>query len=279
VSTPNYATWSPPIPQCNNTLTLTSGQSVSSPNGGFTLKMQDDGNLVLYLNPRIYGASQWLWNSGTNNHPGAYAVMQAGGNLVVFSSGGMPLWNSGTSNHPGAHVSVQDDGNLVIYTTAREPIWQSQTHGSKSSLTSCTTKQMGPLNANVWRLCLSTTVWHNGRHAGVLSPDETVESCTIYSPTGVGWNCPLLSQGTITLFGDFIGPYTKGSFWSSGYNTDWLNGGMIFTNPDPYSLPFVYGYCVYLRINTYPNGTQQVQAGFPYVKGYPGAGNIPPAPC
>jgi hypothetical protein len=42
---------------------LLSGQSMVSPNGGFTLSMQTDGTLILYLNPAVYNnkAVQVLW--------------------------------------------------------------------------------------------------------------------------------------------------------------------------------------------------------------------------
>ena len=102
---------------------LGADEGLGSCDGRFTLLMQSDGNLVLYLNGG--GA---LWHAGTHGHAGAWAAMQDDGNLVVYSSGGSALWASGTSGHPGAVLWVQDDGNLVIYegTTA---IWHTGTHG------------------------------------------------------------------------------------------------------------------------------------------------------
>jgi len=106
----------------NGGMTLSGGQSLTSGNGANVLVMQGDGNLVLMRQ----GVLQW--SSSTYNHPGAYATMQADGNLVVYSSGGAPLWYSGTSGNPGAATYLQDDGNIVIY--ARMPSWSSNTAGS-----------------------------------------------------------------------------------------------------------------------------------------------------
>ena len=68
-----------------------------------------------------------LWASGTDGSPGAQSVMQADGNLVVYSSTGSALWSSGTTGHPGAVVTVQDDGNTVVYGPSGSPLWSSGT--------------------------------------------------------------------------------------------------------------------------------------------------------
>lgn len=103
-------------------VTLGSGQSLVSGNGANVLVMQGDGNLVLLRQ----GVP--VWNSGTHNHPGAYATMQTDGNLVVYSSAGAPLWYSGTGGNPGAVTYLQDDGNVVIYTQV--PGWSSNSAGA-----------------------------------------------------------------------------------------------------------------------------------------------------
>lgn len=102
-------------------ITLSSGQSFTSGNSANVLAMQGDGNLVLLRQ----GVAQW--SSGTYSHPGAFAVMQTDGNLVVYSSTGVPLWNSGTSGYSGAATYVQDDGNVVIYTQLAR--WSTNTAG------------------------------------------------------------------------------------------------------------------------------------------------------
>ena len=87
---------------------LTAGGTMRSPDElqalsrPFQLVMQGDGNLVMRTEVRRDGYLYELlgyrpyWQSGTSGHPGAYAVMQRDGNLVVYSPGGQPLWNSGT---------------------------------------------------------------------------------------------------------------------------------------------------------------------------------------
>ncbi|PYC68375.1 hypothetical protein C7C46_29160 [Streptomyces tateyamensis] len=96
------------------------------------LTMQADGNLVLYT---LGGLP--LWSTNTNGHPGAYATMQADGNLVVYQpdpkfttpgAAANSLWSSGTPNNPGATAKVQGDCNFVIYDTNNKPLWASNTY-------------------------------------------------------------------------------------------------------------------------------------------------------
>ncbi|WP_042365267.1 hypothetical protein [Streptacidiphilus neutrinimicus] len=92
------------------------------------LAVQADGNLVLYRTVD----NKVLWSSQTYGHPGAYAVMQPDGNLVVHRPGGAALWSTRTNNHPGAHAIVQNDGNFVVYRSGGGPtsggaLWASGT--------------------------------------------------------------------------------------------------------------------------------------------------------
>jgi hypothetical protein len=98
--------------------TLTAGQTISSPNGLYTLTMQTDGNLVEYGPTCCPGGEGAYWASGTagtgsNNH----VNMQADGNLVIYNSAGKALWTSGTGGHRGSAYTLylQNDSNLVIY--------------------------------------------------------------------------------------------------------------------------------------------------------------------
>ena len=50
----------------------------------------------------------------TYGNPGAWAIMQGDGNLVVYSAAGTALWNSGTYGHPGASLVLDDGGTLAI---------------------------------------------------------------------------------------------------------------------------------------------------------------------
>lgn len=104
---------------------LAGGQGLVSPNGQYRLTMQPRGNLLEHMGSRV------LWASHTSGNPGATAVMQPDGNLVVFSASNRPLWTSHTGGHPaGAYfASLQSDGNLVIH-GPRKVVWQNKVHVS-----------------------------------------------------------------------------------------------------------------------------------------------------
>lgn len=117
-TSPSFNSYAPGLGDCYPTQVRTR----VSPNGSYTLVMQSDGNLVLYV--RGGGA---LWSSRTANHPGATAWMQGDGNLVVYSPSGAALWSSGTSGHSGSGLSVQNDGNVVIYSPTGVALWATGT--------------------------------------------------------------------------------------------------------------------------------------------------------
>lgn len=119
---------------------LTSGGTMRSPDElqallrPFDLVMQGDGNLVMSTEVRHVDTQELIgykryWQSGTSGHPGAFAVMQTDGNLVVYSRTRRPLWNSRTDGNPGAHLDMQDDGNLVIYSRSGRVLWHTGTDG------------------------------------------------------------------------------------------------------------------------------------------------------
>jgi hypothetical protein len=111
-------------------------QSVWSETGLYELRMQDDGNLVVYRaktpHQKDGGTPQWdAWSSKlqptwkTTDHPSQNVVlkMQGDGNLVIYDvSAGpgqeRPLWETDTFLGEGTnrcYLSLQDDGNLVVY--------------------------------------------------------------------------------------------------------------------------------------------------------------------
>jgi serine/threonine protein kinase len=113
--------------------TLRPGQFLRSSNGRFTLAMQRNGDLV--ETERRSGTP--LWATGSGGHPGAYAIVQGDGNLIVYPEGrsapqsGQPtsaLWQSETNGDPGASVHLLDSGNLVIRPHgATTVLWQTGT--------------------------------------------------------------------------------------------------------------------------------------------------------
>jgi hypothetical protein len=96
---------------------LSTGQSITAPNGQYRLSMQGDGNLVEYN-----AANNPIWAAGTNPS-GSDVVMQGDGNLVVYDASAHPLWASNTSGHPGAYLVLGDDGELVVDSASGAPLW------------------------------------------------------------------------------------------------------------------------------------------------------------
>jgi beta-glucanase (GH16 family) len=121
----------PPPPGGSNQLTsgqrLSGGQELVSSNGRFHLKMQTDGNLV------IYDGSSAIWATGTWNLPAdrkpTRADMQADGNLVLYNDANQAAWASGSwgSGRINPFLEMQDDGNLVIYHNGTNSLWASGT--------------------------------------------------------------------------------------------------------------------------------------------------------
>lgn len=95
-------------------------QAWTSGNGRTILRVQSDGNVVVYKDNRP------VWQA-PNVYPNAdRLVMQEDGNLVVYNRAGNPLWAAGTW-HKGRYLSVQDDGNVVVYDSANRPVWATNT--------------------------------------------------------------------------------------------------------------------------------------------------------
>lgn len=145
------------------------GEQLVSPDGLHLLRMQGDGNLVLY------GPSGASWASRTST-PGSRAVMQADGNLVVYSPTGRPTWYSGTTG-TSARVVLQDDGNLVLYDSANRPLWATGT-GTVAPVASSLSggARLGPGE----RL-----VSPNGRFVLVMQADGNL---VLYGPSGAQWS-------------------------------------------------------------------------------------------
>lgn len=110
------ATFRPGTPEA----TIRRNQAWTSGNGRAILRLQEDGNFVLYKE------SKPVWASDTSGEPASYAVMQEDGNLVVYTENDKPIWASDTNGRNGAHLAVQDDGNVVIY-QRDNPIWATNT--------------------------------------------------------------------------------------------------------------------------------------------------------
>ncbi len=107
-------------------------ESLTSKNGRYMLKLQEDGNLVLYRLKKDKTVHSALWSSGTNGQSAEKAVMQIDGNFVIYNYNKKAIWNSGTSDveNIDAFLVLQNDGNLVMYNknSPRRP-WNTKTAG------------------------------------------------------------------------------------------------------------------------------------------------------
>ena len=81
----------------------------TSGNGVAILRLQEDGNLVLYVNNEEGFAAPKAAGHGHS------AIMQADGNFVLYDLTNEPVWATNTAGNPGAHLAIQDDGNMVVY--------------------------------------------------------------------------------------------------------------------------------------------------------------------
>lgn len=96
------------------------GQSLTSNNGAYTAKLQEDGNFVLYA------GEQAVWSTGTNGKSVQRAELQDDGNFVLYAGDG-PVWASQTAGANDVRLVLQDDRNLVLYASDGAK-WSSETH-------------------------------------------------------------------------------------------------------------------------------------------------------
>ena len=85
------------------------GGCLLSPDGQYELRMQTDGNLVLYQQSQ----NNPIWASNTAV-AGDSATLQTNGDLIVKGPAGQ-AWESGSTTATNPTLVVQSDGNLVVY--------------------------------------------------------------------------------------------------------------------------------------------------------------------
>ena len=100
------------------------GQQLFAANKAANLKVQGDGNLVLYQG---VGTTKVLWASNTAGKGGAGSrlVLQGDGNLVLYTGGSSVLWATNTAS--GGRLVVQGDCNLVLYNDDNSVGWATNT--------------------------------------------------------------------------------------------------------------------------------------------------------
>jgi YD repeat-containing protein len=197
--------------------TLNEGQCLENVSNT-TFVLMTHGDLQIYDRQ----LSQVTWHSNTYGHTGAYLKMQSDGNLVIYTSGGTALWSSGTSGSGANVATLENDGRLILYST----VWSSSTtqSGVTGSLThpSCdvgwslgSTGSLGTSQCLVSRnghfeLLLQTdgnlvlnnigvtpaqTLWSTNTALTPLSLDVAFHTTYSYDPRGLLTN---VSQAAIT---------------------------------------------------------------------------------
>ncbi|MEW2161054.1 hypothetical protein AB0950_38430 [Streptomyces sp. NPDC007189] len=233
---------------------LESGHKLSS--STMTLTMQTDGNLVARLNTGS-GSGQVVWSTGTSGNPGAYAVMQTDGNLVVYKNGGGPglggaLWSSKTYGNPGAYATVQTDGNIVVYGNAStSALWASGTNARRQTIASNTTLKPGWWTQGTYtRLVMQTdgnlvmyrrrdgaAIWSSrtSGHPGAYAEMQTYGNLVVYKPAGgpgkggalwatstsghSGAYAYMQNDGNLVVYKPTGGPGKGGALWATGTTT------------------------------------------------------------
>ena len=113
---------------------LRAGQRLTSKNGAYILRMQDDGNLCVY---KFANGKQgtFVWGSMSQGTKKAKIIMQKDGNLVIYNGKKEAKWSSKT--HPSDDPKFNDaknkpvkcvlenDGTLKLYNAAKQVMWSS----------------------------------------------------------------------------------------------------------------------------------------------------------
>lgn len=147
---------------------LRSGAMLASLNGQFQLAMQDDGNLVHYLD--IHGAHRSHWASETHGQGPSCAKLDGAGRLVVMTRDGHVTWSS--DGEQGRQLVVQDDGNLVLYRELGPDPWE------------------GPASSS----------WAHNRPLDWIAPGQRLLAG--WFMTSHNWSCKLIMQhdGNLVLY-------------------------------------------------------------------------------
>jgi peptidoglycan/xylan/chitin deacetylase (PgdA/CDA1 family) len=104
--------------------TLTQGERLEpswfleSPNHACRLIMQANGDLVLYSASR-----QPLWSSGTSGSPDTIAVLQRNGDFALLSRTGQALFSSGTPGHEGSVLTLARRSQAIVLTRSGRTLW------------------------------------------------------------------------------------------------------------------------------------------------------------
>jgi hypothetical protein len=191
--------------------TLNPGDSLRSLNRKYVLKMQADGNLVLY-NDKTGSA---IWNSGTQAYPGAHAILQADGHFSVYDATGIWRWGSWTSySGINARLTVGDDGNMRIL-QPETYWWNSGTQVSTYAAPASPTPS-SPAGQSLWPV--GTT----------LTPSKG----TLQSANGEN-KLIMQADGNLVLYRKGVATWNSGTYGNANaYAKMWDSGDVVVYNSD-----------------------------------------------
>ncbi len=95
-----------------------------SENGMYNVLMQSDGNFCLYKNGDGFIKCTSTTNKGKE---GSILKMQNDGNLVLYTAKGEHLWSTdtykGNNDQKGGKLVLDNNGNLILYSSSQKPIY------------------------------------------------------------------------------------------------------------------------------------------------------------
>ena len=111
--------------------TLEMGEQLISTNRKFNLRMQDDGNLVLYCEDTPI----WATRTNQKGSPPYKLVMQEDNQLCINDGDNTCIWCTGTwkAGTGKAWCELLDNGNFFLYdgNAKKNPLWCTETEGGK----------------------------------------------------------------------------------------------------------------------------------------------------
>ena len=99
---------------------LYADSSMETASGNFQLRMQSDGNFVVYDKRGGYTP---IWASNTNGSSARIAQMMRDGTLALLDYSGNRVWTAPFTGKAGAYLALQEDGNLVVYEQDKYQVW------------------------------------------------------------------------------------------------------------------------------------------------------------
>lgn len=194
---------------------LLAGQSITSPDGSYSLTMEQNGNVVL---APAASPGFTLWDTDTTGSRGSRLAMLSDGNLAVIHRGAT-VWVAETEV-PGAFAKIQSNANLVVLSSGEEPLWDRRSSPGVPD----------------WQL-----PWRVGESWQAGAPHGTNNGSLDFGPVGGVGNVAAIASGTVGWFQcDDGGRYLQiehGDGWMSTYYHlteirtelvgDWVEAGTI----------------------------------------------------